>query len=116
LAQWGLLRDNAWEEGYRTAGIYRDGDALTDVPTSGTTAGACVAVISGDFVFVGDEHRMDVLVLNHRDLTPVGRLHIGPQSQTPIFDGPSELIAARDGTSYDLFTAQHTGNATTHVR
>jgi hypothetical protein len=72
--------------------------------------------IAGDFLFVGYEQRMDVLVLNHRDLTPVGRIHIGPQSQTPIFDGPSELIAARDGSSYDLFTAQYTGNATTHVR
>lgn len=59
---------------------------------------------------------MEVLVLHHRDLTPVGRIHIGPQSQAPIFDGPSELIAARDGSSYDLFTAQYTGNATTHVR
>jgi hypothetical protein len=105
-----------WEEGHRAAGIYRDGDALTDVPTFGTTAGACVAVIAGDFLFVGYEQRMDVLVLHHRDLTPVGRIHIGPQSQTPIFDGPSELIAARDGSSYDLFTAQYTGNATTHVR
>jgi hypothetical protein len=33
-----------WEEGHRAAGIYRNGDALTDVPTFGTTAGACVAV------------------------------------------------------------------------
>ncbi len=85
------------------------------------TAGAAhdqayTSSIAGDFLFVGYERRMDVLVINHRDLTPVGRLHIGPQSQTPIFDGPSELIVARDGSSYDLFTAQYTGNATTHLR
>ena len=77
---------------------------------------AYTSSIAGDFLFIGYEQRMDVLVLHHRDLTPVGRLHIGPQSQTPIFDGPSELIAARDGSSYDLFTAQYTGNATTHIR
>ena len=41
-----------------------------------------------------------------------GRIDIGPQSQTPIFDGPPELIVACRGEGYELFMPQYTGNAT----
>jgi hypothetical protein len=68
---------------------------------------------AGDFVFVGYEQRMTVLAYRLADLSLVGRLDIGPQSQTPIFDGPPELVAARRGKDYLLFMPQYTGNATT---
>ena len=71
--------------------------------------------IAGDFLFIGYEMRMDTLVLRHSDLTPVGRLGIGPQSQCPIYDGPSELIATKVGQRYELFMSMYTGNSTTQL-
>lgn len=73
---------------------------------------AYVATAAGDYVFIGYEQRMTVLVLRASDIGVVGRIDIGPQSQTPIFDGPPELIVARRGGDYDLFMPQYTGNAT----
>ena len=74
-----------------------------------------VATAAGDYVFVGYEQRMTVLVLRAADFGIVGRIDIGPQSQTPIFDGPPELVVARRGEEYVLFMPQYTGNATTEV-
>ena len=71
--------------------------------------------IAGDFLFIGYERHMDTLVLRHSDLTPVGHLAIGPQSQCPIYDGPSELIATKVGPRYELFMSMYTGNATTQL-
>ena len=72
--------------------------------------------IAGDYLFVGYGRRMDVLALRCADLKAVGRLEPGPQTCRPIFDGPSELIAAKDGSDYDIFVPQYLGNATTHLR
>lgn len=72
-----------------------------------------VATSAGDYVFVGYEQRMTVLVYKAATLELVGRIDIGPQSQTPIFDGPPELIVRQRGTAYELFLPQYTGNATT---
>ena len=72
--------------------------------------------IAGEYLFLGYGRRMDVLVLRTADLSPVGHIEPGSQTQRPIFDGPSELIAAIDGVEYDIFMPQYLGNATTHVR
>ena len=72
-----------------------------------------VAASAGDYVFVGYEQRMTVLVYKAATLELVGRIDIGPQSQTPIFDGPPELIVSQRGATYELFLPQYTGNATT---
>ena len=77
---------------------------------------AYASSIAGDYLFVGYEQRMDSLVLRTSDLTPVGRIGIGPQSQAPIFDGPSELIAAKVGPVYELTMPMYTGNSTTVLR
>lgn len=74
-----------------------------------------VATSAGDYVFVGYEQRMTVLVYEAATLRLVGRIDIGPQSQTPIFDGPPELIVSQRGAAYELFMPQYTGNATTVV-
>jgi hypothetical protein len=71
--------------------------------------------IAGDFLFIGYERHMDTLVMRHSDLTPVGRLPIGPQSQCPIYDGPSELIATKVGAKYECFMSMYVGNATTQL-
>jgi hypothetical protein len=71
--------------------------------------------IAGDFLFIGYERHMDTLVLRHSDLSPVGRLPIGPQSQCPIYDGPSEFIATKVGARYEFFMSMYTGNATTQL-
>ncbi len=72
-----------------------------------------VATTAGDYIFVGYEQRMTVLVYKAATLELVGRIDIGPQSQTPIFDGPPELIVSKRGATYELFMPQYTGNATT---
>ncbi len=72
-----------------------------------------VATGAGDFIFVGYEQRMTVLVYKAATLELVGHIDIGLQSQTPIFDGPPELIVSRLGAAYELFLPQYTGNATT---
>ena len=72
-----------------------------------------VATTAGDYVFVGYEQRMTVIVYKAATLELVGRIDIGPQSQTPIFDGPPELIVSQRGATYELFMPQYTGNATT---
>ncbi len=74
-----------------------------------------VATTAGDYIFVGYEQRMTVLVYKAATLELVGRIDIGPQSQTPIFDGPPELIVSQRGADYELFMPQYTGNATTVV-
>jgi hypothetical protein len=40
-----------WEEGHRPAGIYKDGDALPDVPMFHTTSGSAVAVSRGRLAY-----------------------------------------------------------------
>ena len=72
-----------------------------------------VATGAGDYIFVGYEQRMTVLVYKAGTLELVGRIDIGPQSQTPIFDGPPELIVSQRGATYEIFLPQYTGNATT---
>ena len=72
-----------------------------------------VATGAGDYIFVGYEQRMTMLVYKAATLELVGLFDIGPQSQTPIFDGPPELIVSKHGAAYDLFLPQYTGNATT---
>lgn len=103
--------------------LHREGDKLVEthramLPYDVDLAGAAhdqayVATAAGDYVFIGYEQRMTVLVLRASDLGVVGRIDIGPQSQTPIFDGPPELIVSRRGEDYLLFMPQYTGNATT---
>jgi hypothetical protein len=73
---------------------------------------AYASSVAGDYLFVGYEQRMTVLVYRAATLEIVGRVDLGPQSQTPIFDGPPELIAAQRGDTYELFFPQYTGNAT----
>jgi sugar lactone lactonase YvrE len=73
------------------------------------------AALAGDVLFVGYEARMTVLAFRADDLTLLGRIDIGEQSQTPIFDGPVELLAMRTPRGYALTMPQYTGNATTVV-
>ncbi len=74
------------------------------------------ASLAGDMLFVGYMHRMTVLAYRGDDLGLLGRIDIGPQSQTPIFDGPPELVAAKLRDSYVLTMPQYVGNAITVVR
>jgi len=109
--------------GAQAVRLRRQGDQLVEthralLPYDVDLAGAAndqayVATATGGYVFIGYEQRMTVLVLRASDLAVVGRIDIGPQSQTPIFDGPPELIVARRGEDYLLFMPQYTGNATT---
>ncbi len=109
--------------GAQAVRLRRQGDQLMEthravLPYDVDLAGAAhdqgyVVTAAGDYVFIGYEQRMTVLVLRASDLGVVGRIDIGPQSQTPIFDGPPELIVARRGEDYELFMPQYTGNATT---
>lgn len=109
--------------GAQAVRLRREGDQLVEthralLPCDVDLAGAAhdqpyVATAAGEYVFIGYEQRMTVLVLRAADLGVVGRIDIGPQSQTPIFDGPPELIVARRGGDYELFMPQYTGNATT---
>jgi len=109
--------------GAQAVRLRRQGDQLVEthravLPYDVDLAGAAhdqayVATAAGDYVFIGYEQRMTVLVLRASDLGVVGRIDIGPQSQTPIFDGPPELIVSRRGEDYVLFMPQYTGNATT---
>ena len=103
--------------------LRRQGDQLMEthravLPYDVDLAGAAhdqayVATAAGNSVFIGYQQRMTMLVLRASDLGMVGRIDIGPQSQTPIFDGPPELIVARRGEDYEIFMPQYTGNATT---
>lgn len=74
------------------------------------------SAVAGDYVFVGMERRMTILVYRAADLELVGRLDPGPQTTRPIFDGPVELIARKVGAEYLLFMPQYLGNATTILR
>jgi hypothetical protein len=77
---------------------------------------AYTASLAGDTLFVGYEQRMGVLAYRSADLALLGRIDIGPQSQTPIFDGPPELIAAKLRDGYLLTMPQYLANATIVVR
>lgn len=74
------------------------------------------ASLAGDTLFVGYMQRMGVLAYRGADLALLGRIDIGSQSQTPIFDGPPELVAAKLKDGYALTMPQYIGNATTLVR
>jgi hypothetical protein len=87
----------------------------TEVTPQAPKDQAYVSAIAGEFLFLGYEHHQDTLILRQLDLTPVGRLPIGPQSQCPIYDGPSELIVQQVGTKYELFMSMYVGNSTTHL-
>ena len=50
----------SWEEGHRAAGIYKDGDALADCPTFGTSSGDCVAV-NDQWIIYGQKGRLAVI-------------------------------------------------------
>ena len=58
---------------------------------------------------------MTVLIYQAVTLGLVGPIDIDPQSQTPIFDGPPEVIVSKHGADYELFLPRYTGNATTAV-
>ena len=86
--------------------------------TNNTRDQSAAISVAGEYVFVGYTRTMNTLVYRADTLALVGRIDLGQQVQTPLIDGPAEMIVRKRTTAneYVLFYPMYVGNATTMIR